>query len=219
MAALVKQSLVDQIYNQLRNEIIDQKISWGEKLNVNEMQEKFGISSTPIREAINRLQKEGLVEYKNNIGAKVIDIKEKDIIEIQKVAFTLDCAAIKYAMETGEIEAIAKELSEKIHNYQSTDDEVLRLNYIEQFSNVFYKYSGNSRLIAVSQFVKGQQSMLRNAYRKVKKNTSSIEDHINVYNAVLLGNVDDAIKAIEENYRKGTEVLLKAIKSFWDNYA
>lgn len=176
------------------------------------MQEKFGISSTPIREAINRLQKEGLVEYKNNIGAKVIDIKQKDIIEIQKVAFTLDCAAIKYAMEPGEFEATAKELSEKIHDYQNTDDEVLRLNYIEQFSNVFYKYSGNSRLVAVSQFVKGKQSMLRNAYPKVKKNTSSIEDHINVYNAVLLGNVDDAIKATEENYEKGTEVLLKLLR-------
>ena len=60
---LKKQSLVDQIYDQLRYDIINLKLPLGSRLNVSELQERFGISSTPIREAINRLQTDGLVVY------------------------------------------------------------------------------------------------------------------------------------------------------------
>jgi DNA-binding GntR family transcriptional regulator len=213
MAAIVKKSLVDQIYEQLRNDIINQDITWGERLNVNELQEKFGISCTPIREAINRLQKEGLVEYKNNVGANVIEIEEKDINEIQEVGFTMDSAAIRYAMETDSTDAIAKELEEHIRGYQEAADEFNRSQCIEGFINVFYKYAENSRLVAMAQLIKGQQSMLRSTYSKEKKGPSNMEDHIRIYNSVLSGDVNAAIKALEDNYKKGTELLLNVISS------
>jgi DNA-binding GntR family transcriptional regulator len=205
----VKKSLVDQIYEQLRDEIINQKIAWGAKLNVNELQERFEISCTPIREAINRLQREGLVEYKNNIGASVIEIAEKDVLEIQQVASTLDCAAIRYAMKTGNAKQISEELSVHIKNYQHVKDEITRSNCIEEFINVFYKYAGNSRLVSMAHLIKGQQSMLRSTYRREKKSHSNMDDHTKIYNAVLTGDVDAAVKAMEKNYKKGTEILLQ----------
>ena len=211
MAIIVKKSLVDQIYDQLREEIIDQEISWGEKLNVNELQERFGISCTPIREAINRLQKEGLVEYKNNVGAKVIEIEEKDIIEIQEVVMTMDCAAIRFAMATGKIHEITEELLEQIKCYKEADTEISRSHAIEAFNNVFYKYAKNSRLNSISQLVKGQQSMLRSTYGKKSQTTSGMEDHIKMYNAVLAGDVNAAINAMEDNYKRGTKLLLEVI--------
>ena len=210
MAALVKKSLVDQIYEQLRKDIINQKIGWGEKLNVSELQERFEISCTPIREAINRLQKEGLVEYKNNIGASVIEIGEQDVVEIQQVASVLDFAAIKYAMKAGDSKQIAEELSLHIKNYQQAKDEITRSRCIEEFTDVFYKYAHNSRLVSMAQLIKGQQSMLRSTYGKEKKGHSNMDDHIKIYNAVLLGDVDAAVKAMEKNYKKGTETLLLA---------
>lgn len=211
MAIIVKKSLVDQIYDQLRQEIINQDINWGAKLNVNELHERFGISCTPIREAINRLQKEGLVEYKNNIGANVIEIFEKDILEIQEVVMTMDCAAIRYAMKTEKIDKISLELLEQIKSYQKAKDEITRSHCIEEFSNVFYRYAGNSRLISMSNLIKGQQGMLRSTYGKERKGTSNMEDHIKIYNAVLARDVNAAINAMEDNYKKGTELLLEVI--------
>lgn len=211
MAGIIRKSLVDQIYEELRMEIINQNIGFGERLNVNELQEKFDISCTPIREAINRLQKEGLVKYKNNVGASVIDIEEKDIIEIQQVAMTLDCASIRYSMGNRKNELIAQELLIYIEAYKKTNDEVTRAHCIEEFNEVFYKYAYNSRLIDVAKPIKAQQSMLRTTYAKEKKNESNMEEHIKIYNAVLLGDIDSAIKAMEENYKKGTELLLQVI--------
>lgn len=211
MAALVKQSLADQIYMQLRGDIIEQKIAWGEKLNVNELQERFGISSTPIREAINRLQKEGLVEYKNNIGARVIELTEKDIIEIQEVALTLDCAAIKYAMETEKYDDIAEELLRYIEMYKKTSNEEEQNHCVEEFTNVFYKYANNSRLLSLVELVRGQQGMLRSTYRKKNKDTSNMEEHIKIYQAIKDKDLSAAVSAMEKNYKRGTDTLVKAI--------
>ncbi|AKA72146.1 GntR family transcriptional regulator [Clostridium scatologenes] len=212
MRTLVKQSLVDQIYIQIRDDIIEQVIPWGKRLNVNELQDKFGISSTPIREALNRLQKEGLIEYKNNIGANVISIEEKDIIEIQEVALTLDCAAIRYSMEKGKINEMAEELLYNIKCFQESDDEIKRAESIEQFSRVFYRYAENSRLIDMSKLIKGQQSMLRSAYRKEKEGSTSIENHIKIYNSVLKKDVDSAIAFMEQEYKEATGILLNYLK-------
>ena len=53
----------------LRGDIITLRRPLGSKLNVNELQDELGVSCTPIREAVNRLQQEGLVVYENNVGA------------------------------------------------------------------------------------------------------------------------------------------------------
>ena len=56
MAAIKKRSLVDQVYEMLRGDIITLRRPLGSKLNVNELQDELGVSCTPIREAVNRLQ-------------------------------------------------------------------------------------------------------------------------------------------------------------------
>ena len=63
MLSIKKRSLVDMVYDKLRGAIIQLQLPLGSKLNVNELQDKIGVSCTPIREAINRLQQEGLVVY------------------------------------------------------------------------------------------------------------------------------------------------------------
>jgi DNA-binding FadR family transcriptional regulator len=53
--------------------------------------------------------------------------------------------------------------------------------------------------------------MLRRTYAREKECVSSMEDHIEIYNAVLSGNIDAAVNAMKKNYEKGTELLLKVI--------
>jgi DNA-binding GntR family transcriptional regulator len=209
MSKLVKQSLVDQIYEELRNSIITQKIGWGERLNVSELQQQYELSSTPIREALNRLQKEGLVEYKTNFGARVIELTEKDIIEIQEVAMALDVAAIKYAIVSGNRQAMLLELDKIIKAYQAATEESTRSRLTEEFADVFYKNAGNERLITLSQAIRGQKSMLKSTYINLKKNPSGMEDHIRIYEAVKEGQVEKAQAAMVDNYEKATALLLQ----------
>ena len=87
MAVIKRVSLVDQVYEKLRERIVQLKIPFGSKLNVSKLQEEYGVSSTPVREALNRLLNEGLIEFENNVGARVIDITEEGIEKFTNTQF------------------------------------------------------------------------------------------------------------------------------------
>ena len=107
MAAIKKRSLVDQVY-EICAAISSRWRPLGSKLNVNELQDELGVVAPPIREAVNRLQQEGLVVYENNVGAHILDLDQHDITEIEQLAMTLHCAAIRLAMAHGDRAAIVQ---------------------------------------------------------------------------------------------------------------
>ena len=59
---IIKQTLSEQIYNILKEDILSGRILMGDKLTNRELQERFQVSSTPVRDAINRLSKDGLTQ-------------------------------------------------------------------------------------------------------------------------------------------------------------
>ena len=218
MAILRKQSLVDQIYDQIRSEIINLQVPLGSRLNVSELQERYGVSSTPIREAINRLQKEGLVEYENNVGARVIAIGEKDVIEIQELAMTLHTAAVRFAMKRGDHELMAAEIHQEIEDYKAARDYKVKTMCVHNIVGTFYKYCGNSRLDSNMGVIKGLQLILRNIYGRAvygdEQNTSqdNAADFSAMEAAVLQGDTEGIIRTLEENDKKATPVIVKAVE-------
>ena len=83
MAVIKRVSLVDQVYEKLRERIVQLKIPFGSKLNVSKLQEEYGVSSTPVREALNRLLNEGLINLKimwvreSSISRKKMSVKSR----------------------------------------------------------------------------------------------------------------------------------------------
>ncbi len=219
MAILKKQSLVDQIYDQIRYEIIELAVPLGSRLNVSELQERYGVSSTPIREAINRLQKEGLVEYENNVGARVVSIGEKDVVEIQELAMTLHTAAVRFAMKRGSHEAMAAEIEKEIMSYKSADDFKVKTVCVHNIVGTFYKYCGNSRLDLNMGVIKGLQLILRNIYGQAaygkdgESSGDNVQDFIDIKKAVFDGNTKKIIEILENNEKKATPVIIKAVKT------
>ena len=82
---LNKKTLSEQIYQLLKQDILSQKIGFGEKLINRDLQKKYGVSSTPIRDAINRLYQDGLVEDITKNGARVIAFDLTAAIEINEI--------------------------------------------------------------------------------------------------------------------------------------
>ena len=78
MAVIKRVSLVDQVYEKLRERIVQLKIPFGSKLNVSKLQEEYGVSSTPVREALNRLLNEGLIEFENNAVNTSVNVSYSD---------------------------------------------------------------------------------------------------------------------------------------------
>jgi DNA-binding GntR family transcriptional regulator len=93
----INQTVVDNVYNKLKKDIVNLKIKLGTRINIKKMSEDFSISQTPIREALSRLVKDGLVQYKPRKGYYIIQITYKDLEEIYDLRKMVEC----YALEKG----------------------------------------------------------------------------------------------------------------------
>jgi len=212
MAVLKKISLVDQIYDQIRTNIINLTYPLGSKINVNELQEVFEVSSTPLREAITRLQVEGLVTYESNVGARVISLTPKDIQDIQDLALTLHSAAIRFAMERGDYKKMADEIERYVKNYKNAKSTDVMIKNVFDLIGTFYRYCGNDRLDANMKVIQGQQLILRHLYFSYmgmsKRNTA---DYESIAEAVLQGDGGRVIEILTNIYNLATPVLIEAL--------
>lgn len=213
MAAIQKRSLVDQVYEKLRGDILSLQIPLGSKLNVNELQETLGVSCTPIREAVNRLQQEGLVVYENNVGASVLTLDVHDVEEIEQLAMTLHCAAIRLAMERTDREMLAAQLEKCLEEYRrakSIQSEVMAINH---FVGVFYHNCGNRRLDRSMVSIQGQQLLLRYIYATAGSSTADNEaDFLRMIAAVRVGETERVCSALEDNTRRAHPVLCRYVE-------
>ncbi|MCI8513540.1 MAG: GntR family transcriptional regulator [Lachnospiraceae bacterium] len=213
MTLVRKTSLVDMIYDELRQSIISLEISPGARINVNELQDTYGVSTTPIREAVNRLQREGLILYENNVGARVITMDEHDAWEIDELAITLHGAAIRFSLGRGNLFRIAEELQEHLLAHQRSETEREAVESICKFIGVFYRYSGNSRLHFNMKLIQGQQLMLRYIYRKeVGLEIKHLDVLSAIYQAARVGDSGEAERQIRELSDRAMPVVLEAVR-------
>lgn len=217
MRDIVKMTLAEQIYTVLREDIISQRIKCGEKLTLKALQERFDISSTPIREAIKRLSQEGLIEHITNIGGKVVEITEKDIKEIYDFCSILDVAALKMALRSNNVNAVIYSLKECIELQENS----LKLGNIEDFKlhsdnfhDILYKYANNSRLYEASFKIRSLFSILTNRYQNfTNAETVVFKEHKNIFDAITAKDFDNAVMLMEIHFDHAKNYLLDNIKN------
>jgi len=96
---LINLSLVGQAYQELKRIILEHQVPLGGKLREGELAAALGISRTPVREAINRLEKEGLVQIFPQRGAFVVRFSERDVLELFLIRQNLEGLAAYLAAE------------------------------------------------------------------------------------------------------------------------
>ena len=97
MSAIPKDSLNEKICQMLRNDILLGTYHPGEKLDVNKLVSEYGVSRTPIRDALNVLQREGLIEILPRIGYFVSRITIKDIEDVFQLRLIVETASAELA--------------------------------------------------------------------------------------------------------------------------
>ena len=212
MAIIEKKSLVDLVYEKLRGDILSLQIPLGSKINVNELQGKLEVSCTPIREAVNRLQQEGLVVYENNVGARVLALEEHDVEEIQQLAMTLHCAAIRLAMERGDRDVIIGTLSKHIEEFKKAKTVQSRVMAVNHLVGVFYHNCGNRRLDKSMIAIQGQQLLLRYIYASQGGDKETdMQDFDAMRQGVVKRDPDEVCAALQRNADRSLPFILKYI--------
>ncbi|MBL8363295.1 MAG: FCD domain-containing protein [Rubrivivax sp.] len=95
-------SLTERAYRELRRAIVRGEFEPGARLRVEDLARRYAISSSPVREALNRLSEQGLVKLLENRGFRVAPLTAEGVSDLARVRVLVECDALRDAMAHGD---------------------------------------------------------------------------------------------------------------------
>jgi len=192
--------LRDVIFNTLRDAIVAGDLKPGERLMEVELAETMGVSRTPVREAIRKLETEGLVTMTPRKGTHVAELTVKDIVDVLEVRAALDGLATELAAQHIQQEHLRQ--LENIHRQYvaalQKENLATAIKKDVEFHEVIYNASENAKLMNVAGNLREQIYRFRVLYMKDFSNASDVlEEHRNI------------LKALEEQDQERAGLLAK----------
>jgi len=149
LTKISRQRATDEVYEALRQSILGHLFAPGERLQVEEIAAKLGVSLTPVRHAIQQLATEGLIEIKPRSGTFVAKLTSRDVEETSDIRCALECLAAETAVqrvteeEISELRAMVARIGAPVRNEQ---DRKRHEQDNLQFHRLLIGCSGNKRL-------------------------------------------------------------------------
>ena len=138
----------DGVYRVLRTAILDGTVSPGEQLRETHIASDLGISRSPLREALTKLEEEGLVVKVPFRGSFVVEVSAKDVAEIASIRLLVEPYAAELAAPIlRDAERLRlKRTIEELYRSTETNDIPASIDAHLRFHRLFYEFSGNSAL-------------------------------------------------------------------------
>ena len=163
--------LRDVVFQTLRQAILRGELKPGERLMEIQLANKLGVSRTPIREAIRKLELEGLVLMIPRKGAEVAEITEKNLRDVLEVRCALEELAVQLACDRIDKQGI-RDLQQAAKNFESVLDSADITKIAEAdvaFHDIIYMATDNKRLIQLLNNLREQMYRYRIEYLKKKE--------------------------------------------------
>ena len=204
-------SLADQVFEHLETDILSGKYQKGESLTESKLSAELGVSRTPIREALRRLEQEHLIEEAPK-GVVVVGISEKDLEDIFTVRLKLEgpVAAMAALNYTDEQLAVIREALEFQEFYLNKNDPDRIKSMDSRFHETIYKMSGSTVLYDVLEPL--HKKILK--YRKASvSNTSraeaSVAEHRAIYEALAARDSQKVERLVTEHLKNAYHHICK----------
>lgn len=211
-----KITLSEQIYQKLRHDIIKQIIPCGKKLTLQALKTEFGVSHTPIREALTRLSEEGLLSYYSNCGVRVVTFTEQDVQELYQFISELDAMALTFCQYSFSHSPLLFELEDTLNHsnklIEANDFEGWQ-DCSEDFHLAFYKHAHNHYLEDAARKVRAKISLLSALYRSDENVYLIQQNHQNIYDVVKDGNYHAGADLMRKHSQDNIAFALRACHS------
>ncbi len=180
--------LRDVVFNTLRQAILTGELKPGERLMEIHLANRLGVSRTPIREAIRKLELEGLVTMIPRRGAEVAQITEKSMRDVLEVRRTLDALSVELACEriSKEEEEALKEACDEFEKAVKTKDAKIIAKADVALHDIITAATRNQRLIQLINNLSEQMYRYRFEYIKdTSQHERIIEEHKIIYESII----------------------------------
>jgi DNA-binding GntR family transcriptional regulator len=206
--------LREMVFESLREAIIQGRLRPGERLMEIQLAEEMGVSRTPVREAIRKLELEGFVVMVPRKGAYVAGISVKDIVDIFEVRAALEGLAAGLSAERITDEEM-DQLERSIHKINVSAEEDLKM-VVEgdtAFHALIYKSSRNQRLEQIIINLHEQINRFRmTSLSQPGRLKIALDEHTKIVEAISDRNVEQAQKLATEHIENAEQSLLNALR-------
>ena len=203
-------SLTEKIYHNLRSDILTGIFKDKEELKENTIAKRYGVSRTPVREAIRQLALEGLVDTIPNKGAFVHSIHQKDVNDAYAMRSLLEGLAARWAVANiteEQLEAMEEILyMSEYHRKKENWEQVYKCD--NKFHELLYAASGSYLLEhSLSTLHEYVQKVRKFVLTDEKRAKLSFEEHGEILNAIRNKQADEAEKLAVLHMEKAVERL------------
>jgi DNA-binding GntR family transcriptional regulator len=205
--ALERDTTAKVVAERLRDEIQHGRLGPGTRLRQNDVAKRFGVSTTPVREAFAQLQAEGLVRIDPHRGAVVFHPSVDDVLEFYEIREALESLAVSHTIRSLKPDT-ASELKALIDRMRSTEDPRAWLKLNDEFHLRLYGEAGRPRLSALIDSLRDASApyiYMFVASRPVSERAN--EEHQAVLDACIRGDAKAARRAIHEHLRHASRDL------------
>ena len=207
------QRLPDLVLRQLMEWVLDGEIRMGQKLNIEELSTRLGVSRMPVREAINSMEKMGIVESVPYVGARIVTLSKADILQLYLVRENLEPTMVFHACrqitreQLERTKSIQIELEDYLKSGETAARQVYRLNREFHFS--IYKASNLDKVCDIISMVWDNLSLCKMIYEvsyiKDKREAGRmVSEHREYISLLEEGNSDKLRELLTENLKKRT---------------
>lgn len=213
--------LRDVVFNTLRQAILTGEMKPGERLMEIHLANKLGVSRTPIREAIRKLELEGLVIMIPRRGAEVAQITWKSLKDVLEVRRALDVLAIELACERMEREQLDSLYQACDDFKKATESEDIRkiAEADVVLHDIIVKATGNNRLIQLVNNLSEQMYRYRFEYIKDKsQHERLVEEHYEMHAAIKAKDKEKAAIVVRKHIDNQEEAIIKQLQLEKDAY-
>jgi len=211
-----RKSLGQDVFEYLKNAIIDQTIEPGSRLVESKIADMLGISRTPLREALHKLEREDWIEKIPSGGFQVVTLTNADIEQTFGIRSVLEAYAARLAAENHQDNDLVP-LERKIKEYQKCleskkdSDKLQIIN--TQFHDLLYSLSKSPKLIKMINQLRAQISRFRRIILKQYEYAlQSSDDHVKMLDAIKNRDGQKVEQLVRQHIIKGKNVVLSELK-------
>ena len=194
----MRKNTSDFLYNEIINDFLNENLKYGDKIVEIDLCNQYGTSRTPLREALAKLEKDGLVERQINNRLQIVTIDENILDEIFDLRLSLESMVLKYALKYSKETAIFAELQENldlVDYYLKHEDVVTGRKVLSKFSEIMYK---QSRLKYTTKLIENYNLLLyplrTRSLMTLKRLYEAQEEHKHIYELLK----DDSLAEVQK---------------------
>ncbi len=206
-------SLADQVFEKLENDIITGVYARGEILTELKLVENLGVSRTPIREALRRLEQERLIAESGK-GSVVLGITLEDLVDIMDIRQRIEGLAAYYAAKNITPEGIERlRTINQLQDFYYGKHDVEHLREMDdQFHDAIYELSG--RAVIHDTLLPLHKKTQR--YRRISMEDSvrldkSMQEHRAIFEAIAAGNAGQAEQLVHQHIVNAKESMIERL--------